>query len=154
MTWVILSFMIALVLDSVSLSAELQPYNPPWTLLVLIYWCWILPARVGVLTGFCVGLLLDTLSGSVLGLHGLGAALVGYLASVLRPMFRTAALGRQAVMVWGLIVVYKVVVGWVQSLFGPVNLDMTYWLSSLVAVLAWPLVYALLKDLTPIKRRV
>lgn len=153
MAWVILSFMVALVLDSVSLGAALQPYNPPWTVLVLIYWCWILPTRVGVFTGFCVGLLLDTLSGGVLGLHALGAALVGYLASLLRPMFRTSALGRQAAMVWGLIMVYKVVVGWVQSLFGPVSLDMTYWLSSLVVILAWPLVYALLKDLTPIKRR-
>ena len=33
MPWVVLSFVVALVLDSVSLGAALQPYNPPWTLL-------------------------------------------------------------------------------------------------------------------------
>lgn len=154
MAWVILSFVVALVLDSISLGAALQPYNPPWTLLVLIYWCWILPARVGAFAGFCVGLLLDTLSAGVLGLHALGAALVGYLANLLRPIFSTASLSQQAVVVWGLVLAYKAVVGWVQSLFGPVDLGITYWLSSLVAVLAWPLVYALLKELTPIKRRV
>lgn len=154
MPWVIVSFIVALVLDSLALGAELQPYNPPWTLLVLIYWCWILPARIGAFTGFCVGLLLDALSGGTLGLHALGAALIGYLANLVRPMFATAGLSQQAAVAWGLVLVYKAVVGWVETFFGPVSLGMTYWLSSLVAVLAWPLVYVLLKELTPIKRRV
>lgn len=153
MAWIVLSFVIALVLDSVSLGAALQPYNPPWTLMVLIYWCWIVPARIGVFAGFCVGLLLDTLAAGVLGVHGLGAALIGYLANLLRPIFSTATLWQQAGMVWGLVLVYKGVVGWIQTLFGPMNLGMTYWLSTLVAVLAWPIVYTLLKELTPIKRR-
>lgn len=154
MPWVILSFVVALILDSVSLSAALQPYNPPWTLLVLVYWCWILPARVGVFTGFCVGLLLDTLGAGVLGLHALGAALVAYLADVIRPVFSTAGLWQQTVMVWGLVLVYKGAVGWIRTLFEPMSLGGTYWLSSLVVVLAWPIVNTLLKELTPIKRRV
>jgi len=154
MGWVVVSFIIALVLGSISLGPELQPWNPHWTILVLVYWCWVLPDRIGAFAGFCVGLLLDVLSGGVLGLHALGAALVGYLASVLRPMFSAAGLWQQAAVVWGLVLVYKALVGWVQTLFGPVNLGTTYWLSSLVAMPAWPLVYALLKELTPIKRRV
>jgi rod shape-determining protein MreD len=153
MAWIILSFIVALVLDTVSLGDALQPYNPPWTLLVLIHWCWIVPARIGPFAGFCVGLLVDTLSGSVLGLHALGTTLVAYLAGLLRAIFSRATLWQQAIVVWGLVLVYKAVVGWIQSLFGPVNLGMTYWFSSLVAVLAWPLVSALLKELTPIKRR-
>lgn len=154
MAWIILSFFVALVLDSVSLGPELQPYNPPWTLLVLIYWCWLVPTRVGTFAGFCVGLMLDTLSAGVLGLHALGAALVGYLANVVRPIFATASLSQQALVAWGLVLIYKAVTGWIQNLFGPVDLGLTYWLSSLVAVPAWPLVYAMLKELTPIKRRV
>jgi rod shape-determining protein MreD len=154
MAWVVFSFVVALILDSISLGEELQAYNPPWTLLVLIYWCWIIPGRVGPFTGFCVGLLIDTLSAGVLGLHALGGALIGYLSNRLRPVFSTASLWQQAAVVWGLVLVYKAITGWVQSLFGVVDLGMTYWLSSLIAVLAWPLVYALLKELTPIKRRV
>lgn len=154
MPWVIVSFAAALVLDSVSLSAALQPYNPPWTLMVLVYWCWILPARVGVFAGFCVGLLLDTLSAGVLGLHALGAAFAAYLADVVRPIFSTANLWQQTAMVWALVLVYKAATGWIQTMFGPVTLGATYWLSSLVALLAWPLVYTLLKELIPIRRRV
>lgn len=154
MTWIALSFIVALVLDSISLGAALQPYNPPWTLMVLIYWCWIVPSRVGMFTGFCAGVMLDTLGGGVLGVHALGAAFIGYLAHFLRPVFSTASLGQQAMVVWGLVVVYKAVVGWVQGLFGPTSLGMTYWLSTLVVLFAWPIIYTVLKELIPIKRRV
>lgn len=153
MPWVVASFAVALVLDSISLGSALQPFNPPWTLLVLIYWCWIIPRRVGVFTGFCVGLLLDTLSAGVLGVHAFSAALVGFLAGKLRPLFGSSTMGQQLVMVWGLVLVDKAVVGWLQSLFAVENLAVVYWLSSLVVVLAWPVVFALLKELTPIRRR-
>lgn len=153
MPWVIASFAVALVLDSISLGGALQPFNPPWALLVLIYWCWIIPERIGVFTGFCVGLLLDTLGAGVLGLHALSGALAGVLAGKLRPLFRSSSMARQIVMVWGLVLVNKAVVGWLQSLFSVENLSAVYWLSSLVVGLAWPVVFALLKELTPIRRR-
>ncbi|MBS1270389.1 MAG: Rod shape-determining protein MreD [Gammaproteobacteria bacterium] len=153
MPWIVLSFFVALVLDSVPIGEALQAFNPPWTLLVLIYWCWIVPAHVGPFTGFFVGLLLDTMSASVLGVHGLGGSLVGFLANRLRPIFNTSSLWQQSIVVLGLVLVYKALVGWIQSFLAAENLDMTYWVSSLIVILAWPLVYTLLKELTPIRRR-
>lgn len=152
MLWVVVSLVVALVLDSLSLGAALQPFNPPWTLMVLIYWCWIMPRQVGPFTGFCAGLLLDTLSAGVLGLHALGASLVGYLANAMRRVFNRSPLWQQAFMAWGLILVYKAVVGWIQSLFAAAGLGLTYWASSLVVLAAYPVVYTLLKELTPIRR--
>lgn len=154
MVWILVSFLVAMVLDTIAVSDALAAFNPPWTLMVLIYWCWIVPAQVGPVTGFGVGLLLDTLSASVLGLHGLGGALVGFLANKLLPFFSRSVLWQQAVMVLGLVLVYKAVVGWIESLFQASALGMTYWLSVLVVLPVWPLVYTLLKELTPIKRRV
>ncbi|MGA8258756.1 MAG: rod shape-determining protein MreD [Arenicellales bacterium] len=153
MPWVVASFAVALVLDSISLGNTFQPFNPPWTLLVLIYWCWIIPARVGPFTGFCVGLLLDTLGAGVLGLRALGCALVGLLANRLRPLFNSSSIGQQVVIVWGLVLVNKAVVGWLQTLFSSQELGLEYWISSLVAVPVWPLVYTLLKELTPVRRQ-
>jgi len=154
MLWVVVSFIVAMVLDSIALGAAIQPFNPPWTLMVLIYWCWIIPARVGPFTGFCVGLLLDTLSAGLLGLRALGGALVGYLANKLRPVFNRSTLAQQTLMVWGQVLVYKALVGWIQTLFGPGNLGLVYWASSLVVLVAWPLVFTILKELTPIRRRI
>lgn len=154
MIWIVVSFFLALVLDSIALGEPFQVYNPPWTLMVLIYWCWITPRRVGPFAGFCVGLLMDVLSAGILGLNALGGSLIGYVAHKLRPAFNRTSLGQQTLMVWGQILGYKAVVGWIQSLFATVDLGPAYWLSSLVVLAAWPLVYTLLKELTPIRRRV
>lgn len=154
MTWVVVSFFAGLVLDSIALGEPFQAYNPPWTLMVLIYWCWIIPKRVGPFTGFCVGLLMDVLSAGTLGLHALGGALIGYVAHKLRPAFSRASLAQQTLIVWVQVLAYKAVVGWIQTLFGPTELGPAYWLSSLVVLVAWPLVFTVLKELTPIRRRI
>lgn len=154
MLWIVVSFVAALVLDFIDLGETLSVFNPPWALMVLIYWCWIVPSQVGPVVGFGVGLLVDVLSAGVLGLHGLGGAVVGFLANKLRPFFNRSVLWQHAVVVMGLVLVHKAVVGWVQSLFESVSLGMTYWLAVLVVLPVWPLVYTLLKELTPIRRRV
>lgn len=154
MAWIVVSFLLALVLDFIALGETLSAFNPPWTLMVLIYWCWIVPGRVGPGVGFGVGLLVDTLSAGVLGVNALGGALVGFLANKMLAMFSRSVLWQHAVMVLGLVLVHKAVVGWIQSLFDPGGLGMTYWLSALVVLPVWPLVYTLLKELTPIRRRV
>lgn len=153
MPWVILSVALAMVLDAVALSPAVQPWNPPWTLLVLVYWCWTLPDRIGTFAGFCVGLLVDAMHGGLLGLHALAASLLAYLATLARPVFSAASIGQQTIVVWLLVLVYRLAAGWLASLSGEVNLGWTYWLSTLSVLFAWPLVYTLLKELTPVRRR-
>lgn len=154
MAWVVVSFFLALVLDSIALGESFQAYNPPWALMILIYWCWFIPGRVGPFTGFCVGMLMDVLSAGTLGLNALGGALIGYVAHKLRPAFSRAPLAQQALIVWVQVLAYKAVVGWIQTLFGPTELGLAYWLSSLVVLAAWPFVFTVLRELTPIRRRV
>lgn len=154
MTLAVVSFFVALVLDSIVLGEPFQAYNPPWALMVLIYWCWTIPKRVGPFTGFCVGMLMDVLSAGALGLHALGGALIGYMAHKLRPAYSRASLAQQTLIVWVQVLGYKAVVGWIQTLFEPTELGPAYWLSSLVVLAAWPLVFTVLKELTPIRRRV
>ncbi len=66
--WVIvLSLLIALVLTLLPLPPWAAPYRPDWVALALIYWCLALPERVSVGIGWSMGLLLDGLSGTLLG---------------------------------------------------------------------------------------
>jgi len=154
MIWIAVSFFVALVLDSIALGEPFQAYNPPWTVMVLIHWCWMIPRRIGPFTGFVVGLLMDVLSAGILGLNALGGSLIGYVAHKLRTIFHGASLARQTLIVWGQVLVFKAVVGWIQSLFGPTDIGLDYWLSSVVVLAAWPIVFTVLKELTPIRRRV
>ena len=66
--WVIaLSFLAAFMLTAMPLPDWALPWRPAWIAMVLVYWCMALPERVGVITGWVIGLILDVMHGSILG---------------------------------------------------------------------------------------
>jgi len=74
-----ITFLISLVLSILPMPESLQLYRIQWTALVLIYWCMAVPERVGVGAGFLVGLLLDILTGTLLGQHALGLSVISFI---------------------------------------------------------------------------
>ena len=68
-TWVIVfSFFIAYLLAIVPFPEWAMNYRPEWVPMVLIYWVMALPYRIGIGSAWIVGLVLDILEGSILGL--------------------------------------------------------------------------------------
>ena len=61
--WVIiLSFIFGLMLAIMPLPAWAVAWRPDWAAMILIYWCIAIPQRVGVTTGWLVGIFLDVLN--------------------------------------------------------------------------------------------
>ena len=69
-----MSFVVSLMLTALPMPEWASLWRPAWVALVLIYWCMALPARSGVLVGWSVGLLLDVMTGTLLGQHALALA--------------------------------------------------------------------------------
>ena len=65
-------------------------WRPAWVALVLVYWCMAAPDQVGVVAGWTTGLLLDVMTGTLLGQHALGLSVVG-LRHASRPQARAGA---------------------------------------------------------------
>ena len=110
---VVVSFIIALLLTILPLPDWAAPYRPDWVLLVLIYWCMALPERIGVGTGWVMGLLLDVINGVLLGLHALAFSVVAYLAMLLHRRIRVFPLWQQALTVLILVGFSQLLVLWV-----------------------------------------
>ncbi|MEM6406429.1 MAG: rod shape-determining protein MreD, partial [Pseudomonadota bacterium] len=91
-----LTLLPALILSIIPLPEWARPYRPEWVSLVLIYWCIALPHRIGVSTGFSLGILLDTLTGTLFGQHALSLSLLAYLSHTFHAQLRVMPLGQQA----------------------------------------------------------
>lgn len=146
--WVIyLSILVALMLTILPLPQWAEHYRPEWAALVLIYWCMALPQRVGVGTGWLVGLLLDVLKGGLLGEHALGLAVVAYVTLNLHQRIRVFPLWQQAITVLVLLALYQLLVLWFDGIAsGHAGRDWTYWMPSVVSTILWPWVFVLLRD--------
>jgi rod shape-determining protein MreD len=140
------SFLMAIVLAVMPLPLWAEPFRPDWVGLVLIYWCMAAPERVGVGTGWVMGLILDVLYGSILGLHALGKALVAFFTLKLHLKLRMFPRWQQAVAVFALLLINQLLVLWVRGMLGKAPVSISYWTPSIVGMVIWPWLFVILRD--------
>ena len=104
------------------------------------YWVSASPSRVGVGTAWFLGLFLDVLEGSVLGINGLGLVLVAYFASSQHRRFRMLRPLQQACTVVIVIALYLTLLQWLRVINGEsIYNGFSYLFGSLTSGLLWPL---------------
>ncbi|MFT5173056.1 MAG: rod shape-determining protein MreD [Gammaproteobacteria bacterium] len=141
-----LTFVVALMLTALPMPEWATLWRPAWVALVLIYWCMALPGRTGVLVGWSVGILLDVMSGTLLGQHALALAVIAFIAHKLHRRVRVLPVWQQGLTVFGMVFVFQSLVLWINGIKGmPVSLS-AYLAAPLVSMLLWPWVFVLLRD--------
>jgi rod shape-determining protein MreD len=128
-------------------------YRPDWVVLVVIFWCLELPDRIGPVAGWMVGLVVDITQANLLGLNALGMSLVGYLANRFYFRLRMFPWWQQAVSVLFMLLLYRALVGWIRGFFTTADLGIAYWVPCFTGMLAWPLLYLVLKDLCRVRKK-
>jgi rod shape-determining protein MreD len=145
--WVILlSFIVAFLLDTVALPLWTGRLWPDWLILVLIYWCMALPHRVGIGTGWLFGLLLDVARGTLIGQHALGLALVAYFILRTYRRIRLFPVWQQSLSILFFILAEKLLIFWINGMTGYPPADGWFLLPVLSDVLLWPLIFIVLRD--------
>jgi rod shape-determining protein MreD len=141
------TFLVALLLTIMPLPEWLRVLRPDWVGLVLIYWCMAMPERVGVVSGWLSGLVVDLLTGAVLGQHALALAVVAWLTIRLHQRMRLYPIMQQAGTVLVLLVLHQLLALWISRFTGRPGVDWHYWAPSFIGMLAWPLVYNSLRSI-------
>ncbi len=142
-----LTLLLALILTIVPLPEWIRPYRPDWVSLVLIYWCMALPHRIGVGTGFSLGILFDSLTGTLFGQHALNLSLLAYLSQVFYTQLRVMSLAQQACAVLLLLVVSHALNQLITGATSRLSFAPGYWWIPLISALLWPWIFATLRDL-------
>jgi len=144
-TIITITFLVALILTITPLPEWARALRPDWVALTLIYWCLATPEKVGVGIAFVVGLLVDTLTGTLLGQHALGLSIIAFLTLNLYQRIRLFPLWQQSVMVLILLSLSQALNLWVNGIVGRPVHTWKYWMPAVTGMLLWPLVFKLLR---------
>lgn len=145
---IIVTLLLAALLDVMPWPDTLAWFRPQWLVLVLIYWVLALPERVGVFWGMGVGLFQDVLLNTPFGQHALALTLTCYLTLLAYKRLRRLGVALQSLMVFCLVGVDLWVSYIIQDAIGHVHL--APWVMLLLAfasAVLWLPVHSLLRFL-------
>ena len=133
-----IALLVAGMLTLVPLPDVLEPLRPYWVGLVMIYWAMEVPVPIHLGSAFLLGLLLDLLTASLMGLHALSLVVLVYLVRRFRARMRFFPPWQQALAVLALLVNDRIIQLWALLLLGEPMPTWRYWLAPLVGMAVWP----------------
>ena len=142
-----LSLAVALILSVVPVPDWAEQFRPDWVGLVLIYWCLALPGRVGMGTGFGVGLIQDILYGSLLGQYALSKTVIAFIAVRVHLRIRIYPGWQQAVAVLVMLMIGQLFIIWVRAVIDKPAQGFSYLTPSIVGMVIWPWLFVVLRDI-------
>ena len=142
---IILSLLLSIIL-TIS-TFPLGYFSPDWIHLFLIYWILATPGSIGLVTAWVIGLLVDVVLGSTLGVNALVYSLIGYLIFKSYMVIRYLTVLQQAILILFLLLVKVTLILWIDDMIGTSNYTTSLYWMPLVSALAWPLVYYFLRNL-------
>ena len=135
---IIASLALATLATIVPLPPALQSAWPYWVALFLIYWCLETQDMISLGLAFFTGLVLDLVTGSLLGLHALSLVIIVYLVTRFRARLRFFPPWQQALSVLALLMNDRIILLWIITLKGDPLPSLSFWLPPLVGTLLWP----------------
>lgn len=146
--WVILaSFIIAFLLTTIPLPGWLADWRPAWVVMMVIYWCIVLPERVGVAIAWVLGLLLDVYIGTLLGQNALGLSVIAYLTLRLHKQIRIFPPLQQSVLICIYLLLFQFFTLWVRGITGVPPQHWTFWAPVLSSMLLWPIFFIIMRNI-------
>ncbi len=149
----LLTIVAAMLLSLLPLPEILVPLKPYWVALVIIYWSLETGGMINLGMAFLVGLGLDILSGSLMGMHALSLVVMVFLVQRFRYRLRFFPPWQQALSVLGLLVNDRIILIWITALLGEPMPTWQYWLPPLISIAIWPWLFLLLDSLRARARR-
>ena len=119
----------------------LGSFSPDWTQLFLIYWILAAPLSIGLLSSWMVGLVLDVVLGSTLGINALMYTIISYLVFKIHHIARYITVFQQSIVIIAILLIKFTLVLWIDSILSINNYNISLYWSCLTSALCWPLIF-------------
>lgn len=150
---IFLTILATVLFSLIPLPGVLWPFKPYLVALVVIYWSLETQDTINLGLAFLIGLVLDILSGSLMGLHALSLVIMVFLVQHFRSRLRFFPPWQQALSVFALLVNDRIILIWITVLLGEPFPTWKYWLPPLVGMALWPWLFLLLDRVRAMTRR-
>lgn len=144
---IFLTFLVALMASIMPLPLSVDTFRPDWVLVVLLYWCLALPARVNVISAWVMGFILDVLLGSTLGVHAGAMAVTVFIVAGNFQKIRNFSVWQQALIVGVLSALYHLIVFWLQRFLTDAVFLPSYLYPVFTTIVLWPWAFLLLRKI-------
>lgn len=140
----LLSFLFSILLMIAPVAPWLSDIWPIWIIPVMAYWIMALPHRVGLLSAWASGILLDILYNSLLGSHALALLILAAIFRKISRQFSFLSVIQQMLI---LIIMSLIYVGilTLAALYDGKTASDSFWWPIITTALVWPLTSALLQ---------
>lgn len=142
-----LTLLLAILLSIMPLPISVDAFRPDWLLIVVLYWSLALPERVNVFTAWFMGILLDILLGSVLGIHAAAMAVAVFITSSNCQKIRNFSGLQQSLVIGVIIALYHLLVFWLQRTIDDVIFLPSYLYPVLTTIIVWRWAFLLLRKI-------
>lgn len=145
---ILVSMVAAIILALSPLPESLSVWRPDWVALTFVHWAIVIPRKTSLFLAFFVGLLVDTLYGTILGQHALGFTIVLYFSMRFSERINPLIVWQQVFMIAVVLSVYLLINLWILGVTGNSPNSWAYWLSLVSSIIIWPIWHYVLKLLT------
>lgn len=135
---VIFTLFIGMMLTILPIPHQFEWIRPSWVFLILIFWIIIAPDRIGIGIGFVVGIIVDLLTGSLLGQHAFVYSVIAYLVLKFHSQLENLPTWQQSLIIFILSMLNLIICYWILKLSGYSPQSWSYWLSALTNAIIWP----------------
>lgn len=139
------SLLLALLFSVAPMPQFMEVGRPLWLALVLSYWVLVVPHRVGMVSAWCLGLVLDVLNGTLLGQNALTLTLIVFLVLSLQRRLQMFPMWQQSLVLLVVFGLAQLVQLWLNALTGNRPPTLAFVLPALISALLWPWVFAILR---------
>ena len=136
---VALTFVIAIILELVALPDMLSALRPEWLVLTQTYWLLRRPDKIGIASAFAIGIVMDVLTGSYLGIHSLALCIVSYLILGMHKRFRMYPVVQQAFVLFLLTGTQLMIVYGLRASLSVAEDGFDYLWQAVISAFVWPL---------------
>ena len=137
---VFLSFSAASVLELLVMPQVLLAYRPEWIVLTLIYWLLRHPEKIGLLTAFIAGILMDVLSSTYMGVNIISCCIISYLVLTMHQRLKMFPVLQQSLVIFFITGISLMIVLTIRSALGTADNNMSYLNAAFSSALVWPFV--------------